>query len=425
MQAKLQVVDSKDQFELVREMDRNMRGVLVAQVRRNVCNRGSAAPRLVSLMLLIVITVALNHSEAFLQPKSSPTSALSISTIQLEGSPLPVRSFVVGSDQIDSGSFKNAAGQEPDRYHLNHNNSDSHVAPMEASIQQQQLGESSQSKTSQNEAAIQISYRKPHSRDGVSDLSTGTTDFLDSKNNNEELIINETNLEDLGPQLEAAAPPAMEDGNARMQEAVIGGPAETIATEIAKESELLYQGEQNLIGRRFGLFKKAHQTSNNNLPYSNLPSVPPYNDYCDRCLSSSSSGLNGAIWKIEPTIRQQQQQPYIYPLIAHYEAPIINPFGSFKSKLSKLHFSKPLKGDSNHGQKYQTSNIYRTPISSRIPFRAHHQFMQSHHFNCMVPTLAGNFGESRSTSIAAIQNQGSMCDPKTSHHLSYSNNAQY
>lgn len=374
-----------------------MKGVpVVALARQNVCSRGLVAPRLVSLVLLIVITATLAaiHSEASLkQPKSSsPTSAPSISTIQFEGSPLSVRTFLLGSDQIDSSSFENAVGQQR-QYNFNHNNANSHVAPVERNNLQHQVQKSPQSKT--NEASIQFSHSKPHSRTAGSDLSTSQSDVFDS--NNEEPRISETNLEDLDQQLKASLPPEMDYGYTQLLGALGGGPVEVSAADSLKEStELLHEGEQNLIGRRFGIFKKGHQTSNNNSPYSNLAPMPFYNDYCDRCLSSNSYALNGAAWRIEPTIKQlqhQQQQPYIYPLKTYNEAPIINQFGSsFKNKLSKLHFSKPLKGDSYSGRNYQTGNIYRTPVLNRIPLRLHNQLVQNHQFNCM-PTMMGQIGD--------------------------------
>lgn len=380
-----------------------MKGVPVAPTRQNVCNRGLVAPRLVSLVLLIVITATLAaiHSEASLKQSksSSPASAPSISTIQFEGSPLSVRTFLLGSDQIDSSSFENAVGQQQQQHHFNHNNANSHVAPVEGNnLQpQQQVQKSPQSKT--NEASIQFLHPKPHSRTAGSDLSTGQSDVFD--NNDEELHIGETNLEDLDQQLKASLPPEIEHGYTQLLGAIGGGSVEDSAPDSSKESESLHEGEQNLIGRRFGFFKKGHQTSNNNSPYPNLAPMPLYNDYCDRCLSSNSYGLNGAAWRIEPAVKQlqhQQQQPYIYPLRTYNEAPIINQFGSsFKNKLSKLHFSKPLKGDSYSGRNYQPANVYRTPISNRIPYRLHNQLVQHHQFNCMVPTMMGQIGDGGNT----------------------------
>lgn len=334
-----------------------MKGVLVTQVRKEqeVC---SEAPRFVSLMLLIVITATLAtiHSEAFPQPESSPTQATSISEIQFEGSPLSVRNFPVALDQIDSGSLEDAIGQ------VGSNNANSHVAPMEENIQQQPTQDASQSKT--NEAAIQFSYSKPDSLAASSDLSTSQSDVFD---NNGEPIISETNLGDLDQQLKVSGPPAVDDGNAQMQEAVRLGPLELSPFEAARESESFHEAEQQLIGRRFGLLKKGHhQNSVSNQPSSNPTVLPLHNEYCERCLSFSTTGFNGATWRKEPTIRQHNQQKlYRYPHGIHNETPSLHQFESIKSKLSKLQFSKRPKSELFFGR-----NTYQTPAPSRIPHRS-------------------------------------------------------
>lgn len=192
--------------------------------------------------------------------------------------------------------------------------------------------------------------------------------------------------------------------------------------------------KDQMLERRFGLFKKgqSNNNNNNNLFYAAAgPGTVPYYNECERCLPNLgyNTQSTSSTWQLaEPTnygqplihYQHHQQQP---SLASHNVLPsqTYHFATPFKTKLNnKFHLLKPTAlRDSYFGQNYHyLSQKYRMPVASRSPYRA--QPLNQAAFNCIQPTLMGANNLPPSPIVSpALSNQLSIEEAKDPQQMSY------